>query len=378
MERGRSITLKHLLIDGQKCIGLKYYSDKVIDALLAQIDGTSHSERYNMAYLPNNKPNLDAIFNTFRGVAWVNCDHFFDKRSNVRDNEPVDMAKLRDREQTENIRFCPDSYLDKLELKKYSANTVKSYVSAFESFINHFPDKDIDAIDEGEIRDYLKTLVRNSMSDSHINLAINAIKFYYEVVMGMPNRFYSIERPRKSKKLPKVLSKSEIIRIMDATNNIKHRCIIGLLYSSGLRRAELLNLKLTDIDSERMLIRVEDAKGNKDRMTLLSLSLLEGLRVYYKEYKPQHYLFEGTYGAPYSGQSVGKIVHAAARKAGIKGRITPHMLRHSFATHLLENGTDLRQIQVLLGHGSSKTTEIYTHVATSTFNNIKNPLDFIY
>ena len=191
----------------------------------------------------------------------------------------------------------------------------------------------------------------------------------------MPNRFYEIERPRKESKLPTVISKEEVLSIIGSTNNIKHKCIIKLLYSSGLRRSELLNLKLADVDSKRMLIRVQGSKGNKDRHTLLSQTVLEDLRIYFREWKPREYLFEGQRGGRYSAQSVLKIVKEAAIKAKIKQSVTPHVLRHSFATHLLESGVDLRQIQVLLGHGSSKTTEIYTHVATNTFRNIKNPLD---
>ena len=159
------------------------------------------------------------------------------------------------------------------------------------------------------------------------------------------------------------------------TNNSKHRCIISLLYSAGLRRSELLNLKFKHIESKRMLIKVERAKGNKERYTLLGQTMLDELREYYRKYKPKTYLFEGQKGGKYSGESVLKIIKRAATRSGIKRRVTPHMLRHSFATHLLENGTDLRYIQALLGHGSSKTTEIYTHVATTTFNSINNLLD---
>jgi site-specific recombinase XerD len=197
----------------------------------------------------------------------------------------------------------------------------------------------------------------------------------------MPNRFYEIERPIKEHKLPKVLSKEEVLTIIDHTNNIKHRCIVSLLYSAGLRRSELINLKIPDIDSKRMLIRVEDAKGNKDRYSLLSNTVLQDLRRYYLQYKPQEYLFEGPQNEKYSSTSIASIIKNAAEKAGITKKVTPHMLRHSpasaggFATHLLENGTDLRNIQTLLGHNSLKTTEIYTHVAAISFNKIKNLLD---
>ena len=172
-----------------------------------------------------------------------------------------------------------------------------------------------------------------------------------------------------------MISKEDVLNLVEQTNNIKHRCIVELLYGSGLRRNELINLKIEDIDSKRMLVRVKQAKGNKDRITLLSQNALRDLRCYYKTWKPKEYLFEGQKGGKYSGQSVVKVVKAAASQAGIRIPVTPHMLRHSFATHLLEAGVDLRQIQVLLGHQSSKTTEIYAHVVTNTFKTIKNPLD---
>jgi site-specific recombinase XerD len=171
-------------------------------------------------------------------------------------------------------------------------------------------------------------------------------------------------------KLPKLLSKEEIIKMLQHTTNIKHRCIISLLYFSGLRRGELLNLKINDIDSKSMVIKVNCAKGNKDRVTVLSSSILSDLRNYYKDYKPKEFLFEGQNGQKYSGTSILKIVSKSAKSAGINKKVTPHMLRHSFATHLLENGTDIRYIQLLLRHSSTKTKEIYTHVANKFFKDI--------
>lgn len=375
MEKGRSITLKHLLIKDRKCIGIQFYTDKVIQALLKELPDIKWSNEYNIAYLPNTKSNLDNIFSIFRGVVWVNCNYFFDKAPTKYSNELIDMEWFRKRELKEGFRPCPTEYLDKLEIKKYANSTVRSYVSLFESFINFYNSKELIHIDDGDVREYLQKLVRENRSNSYINQSLNSIKFYYEMVLGMPNRFYAIDRPRKEVKLPQVLSKEDVLLILENTNNLKHRCIVGLLYSAGLRRNELVNLKISDIDSKRMLIRVESGKGNKDRYTLLSKQILNDLRVYYKEYNPAKYIIEGQYGGQYSAQSIGMVVSNAAVKANIRIRVTPHILRHSFATHLLESGVDLRQIQVLLGHSSSKTTEIYTHVATSTFDSIKNPLD---
>ena len=371
----KHITLKHLFIKEKQCIGLQFNSDKVIQALIKELPEPKWSKEFNMVYIINSKSNLDAIFEKFKNVAWVNCNYFFQDRKLNSENVITDIAWFKNRIVSKDYRSCPEEYLLKLELKKYSDSTVKNYVYSFESFINYYKDRQLFSINENDIRLYLQKLIKEKRSNSYINMSINAIKFYYEMVLGMPNRFYSIERPRKESKLPKVLAKEEIIKMISQTKNLKHKCIISLLYSSGLRRNELLELKLEDINSKRMLIRVEQAKGNKDRYTVLNKSVLEDLRKYFKIYKPKTYLFESLIpGNKYSNSSVLQIVVKAAKKAGIKERVTPHILRHSFATHLLESGTDIRYIQLLLGHNSTKTTEIYTHVATNSFTEIKDLL----
>nr|WP_252729999.1 site-specific tyrosine recombinase/integron integrase [Zobellia uliginosa] len=356
-------------------IGIKFSPDKLIQNLIKGLPDPKWSTQYNMAYICNTKDNLGILFHTFKGVVWINYNRFFSNRPVNTSNKTVDVQWFRDRITVPEYRLCPEEYLIKLELKRYANSTVKTYVTYFEMFINYYKDRALKTLDESDIRAFLQFLIHKGVSNSYLNQVINSIKFYYEVVLGMPNRFYEIERPRKEHKLPKVISKEEVIAIIEHTNNLKHRCIVQLLYGSGLRRSELLNLKLNDIDSKRMLIRVEVAKGNKDRLTLLSKNALKDLRMYFKEWKPKEFLFEGRKGGKYSPESVVQIVKQAANKAGIKQNVSPHTLRHSFATHLLESNVDLRQIQVLLGHGSSKTTEIYTHVATNTFKTIKNPLD---
>lgn len=369
------VTLKHLLIDKQKCIGLQFYADKVLEALIKDLSGVQWSQEFNMNYVLNNRSNLDMIYRQLQGVAWVNSNYFFPRSSFGRENDAFDVEWFRKRVTNDGVKSCPESYLAKLELKRYANNTVRTYVSCFEAFINYYRDRELSDLNENDIRAYLQKLIHEDSSNSYINQAINSIKFYYEVVMEMPNRFYSIERPRTEEKLPQVLAKEEIFSIIENTNNIKHRCIVSLLYSGGLRRNEVLNLRPGDIDGKRMVIMVRSGKGNKDRYTILSEKLLKELREYYLQWRPKQYLFEGQTGSRYSAESVAKIVKEASKRAGIQKRVTPHMLRHSFATHLLEGGTDLRYIQVLLGHKSSKTTEIYTHVATNIFFKIKNPLD---
>ncbi len=375
MEKLKTITIKHYHINEEKCIGILFYPNKVIQALIKQIEGVKWSTTYQVAYVKNTKQNLNAIYSIFKGVAWINAKYFYkDKPVNLTGTGNGDITWVEKRTLSEDYKVCPMEYLQKLELKRYADNTIKTYVLCFERFINHFRSIEVNSLDENNVRTYLSILNKKGFSNSYINQAVNAIKFYYEVVNSMPNRFYEIERPRKEHKLPKVISKQEVLTIIRHTNNIKHRCIVSLLYSAGLRRSELINLKIKDIDSSRMLVRVEQSKGNKDRYTLLSNNLLVELRDYFKAWKPKIYLFEGQDGGQYSGTSINKILHRACDKSKIK-RISAHILRHSFATHLLEGGTDLRYIQNLLGHSSSKTTEIYTHVATNILRNIKNPLD---
>lgn len=277
-----------------------------------------------------------------------------------------------------NYRHCPENMILKLKELRYSDQTIKTYKSVMEEFINHYPSIEIDKIDEPKIIAFCQYLVIDrKVSASYQNQAINAIKFYYERVLGGQRKLYFLERPDKEKALPTVLNTEEVVRILKTTGNLKHKTILTVIYSAGLRISELINLKIKDIDSERGQIRVEQSKGKKDRYTLLSHKTLELLRAYFKAYKPEVYLFEGQEGGQYTARSVQIFFKEICQKAGIKKKVSVHTLRHSFATHLLENGTDLRYIQALLGHESSKTTEIYTHVTTKGFEQIKSPLDVL-
>ncbi len=375
MKLEKFITLRHIFISNNKYVAIDFKMDKVLDAMVKTLPNAFWSEELSKYLIANTNENINAIFSLFKGVAWINCNYFFEKNRSKQLNEVFDAEWFKKRDLPLEYRTCPEEYVEKLKLKKYSNNTVKSYVSCFEKFLNHFGHIEIQNIDDKKIREYLSTLIENNISDSYINQAINSIKFYYEIVLNMPNTYYNLERPRKRKKLPIVLSKTEMKTMISATKNLKHKCIISTLYSGGLRRSELLNLELKDIDSARMVINVRDAKGNKDRYTLLSETLLLDLRLYFKQYRPKTYLFEGDKNVQYSATSVSAIIKKASKNSNIKKVVTPHTLRHSFATHLLESGTDLRHIQLLLGHNSTKTTEIYTHVSTKNFTSIKNPLD---
>lgn len=257
-----------------------------------------------------------------------------------------------------NWRKSPPELELKIKELRYSENTLKVYTSCFEEFINYYPHLEIDRITEKQIIAYLRYLVmERAVSESYQNQAINAIKFYYERVLGGERRTYLIDRPKRSKGLPTVFSAEEVSQIIAATDNIKHKAMIMLAYSAGLRTGELISLETKDIDSKRMMIHIRQGKGKKDRYTILAQRTLETLREYYKLYTPQKLLFEGQSGEFYSSRSLQMILKTSMKKAGIQKVASFKTLRHSFATHLLENCTDLRYIQALLGHSSSKTTE---------------------
>ncbi len=266
----------------------------------------------------------------------------------------------------------------KIQLMRYSESTRKVYRYMFRDFLKFMYPKMLHQITTNDIYHYQHHIVvTKKCSRAYQNQSINAIKFYLEHVLGQDKQFFSLVRPKKAMQLPEVLGEEEVANILKATTNLKHRAILTTLYSAGLRMGELLNLKIYDIDSEYMRIWIRGGKGQKDRLTILSPYLLELLRAYYKQYWPRDYLFEGASKGPYSATSVRKVLYRSLKNAGINKKIKPHTLRHSFATHLLEQGTNLRYIQSLLGHNSTKTTEIYTHVSSKNLHEIKSPLDSI-
>lgn len=248
------------------------------------------------------------------------------------------------------------------------------YNSDFLNFIGKKPAE----ITDSDIKDYLLYLVEKRQSaTSTLNQAINSLKFYYGTMLK--KKFvYEIKRSRKDKKLPVALSEKEVANILSSVDNIKHKSLLMLVYSAGLRVSEIVRLRPEDIDGTRMLILVRNAKGRKDRYTLLSESALKTLREYWKQHKPTKWLFPGPDKEKHiTTRTAQRVFDIACNRSGIKKEVTIHSLRHSFATHLLENGIDLRYIQELLGHKSSKTTEIYTHVSNKDFMKIRSPLDQI-
>ncbi|RLD52816.1 MAG: integrase [Bacteroidetes bacterium] len=260
--------------------------------------------------------------------------------------------------------------------KRFSPNTIKTYLNSVNKFFEYYPTKMPDEISLNDIRNFnTEYVIKNNLSISYQNQLINALKTFYQKIYNKNLNINLLERPVKQKQLPDVLSQQEVKQIITSIKNIKHKTIISLIYSAGLRRSELINFKIKDIDSERKTIKISQSKGNKDRYVGLSEKILLMLRQYYKEYRPEKWLFEGAGGKQYSPSSIRSIFERAKKDAGISKKITLHGLRHSYATHLHEKGIDIRVIQELLGHNSIKTTEIYTHISKKRINDVRSPLD---
>jgi site-specific recombinase XerD len=268
------------------------------------------------------------------------------------------------------------AFRNMLLLRGYSSNTIRNYVNEFHQLLRLLGDRSVNGLTKEQIMSYLLWLLdKQGCSETKVHTTVNAIKFYFESVIGRGKEFYDLPRPKKPIQLPDILAEEEVVMLIHAVANLKHRVMLMLGYSAGLRVSEIVGLKNRDIDSKRMMIHIRGAKGKKDRMVPLSKKLLVMLREYYVEYRPKDFLLEGHNGGPYSARSAQKVLQVAKARAGIRKTGSIHGLRHSYATHLLESGTDIRLIQELLGHNSIRTTMRYTHVSRKDIGRIESPLD---
>jgi integrase/recombinase XerD len=267
-----------------------------------------------------------------------------------------------------------------LRLRNYSYKTAKAYISCLRSFVRHFRPRHPRQLNEEDIRGYLLRLIEESrLAPSSVNQAFNALRFLYVDLYNMPFKIGSIPRPMKERKLPDVLSVEEVREILFSVRNPKHRLLLMIIYGAGLRVGEAVKLRLEDIDWDRNMIHIRAGKGKKDRYTVLSEIVRRGLQQYCQVYWPTDYIFQGQGERKHlSTRSAESVFKAAADRAGVKKKVSVHSLRHSFATQLLEQGVDLRYIQTLLGHASSKTTEVYTHVSRKSIGQIQSPLDRMF
>jgi integrase/recombinase XerD len=264
-----------------------------------------------------------------------------------------------------------------LKSKRYSESTIKTYSEAIKTFLLYYLNKAISDITNNDLikfnNDYI---LKKNLSSSYQNQIVNGVKLFFQTIEQSKLKVDLVHRPKREKLLPNVLSKEEVKEILGVTQNMKHRTMLSLIYACGLRCGELLALKPMHIDSHRKLLIIKQAKGKKDRIAPLSIKSIQMLREYYTAYKPKEYLFEGQHaGQPYDNRSLQKVLKQSLLKAQITKPVTLHWLRHSYATHLLEAGTNLRYIQEILGHSSPKTTQIYTHVSSEGLQHIISPFD---
>lgn len=368
------ITLEALYKAGVKRIALRFGYDTELIALAKACDARwSATER--CWHVEHGSVSLKKVYATFKGHARIDGDVLFGKGKATNKPKAQPATTKRQRPLSTSQEKAHEAMRRKLEIGRYSTNTIDTYLNATKQLFLLFAEKHPNDIRTEDIETFQHALARAGKSNSYLNQVVNAVRYYYKDVLGDAYRVKFIERPRKEKKLPVVLSEEEVQALLKAPTNLKHRCMLMLIYSAGLRTVELLRMEIKDIDRDRRQVVIHGGKGKKDRISLLSAKLMDTLENYVAQYRPKHHLFEGQAGGRYSETRVQAVFHAAKDKAGILKRATVHTPRHSFATHLLEKGTDVRYIQTLLGHSSSKTTEIHTHVSTKALGKIHSPLD---
>jgi site-specific recombinase XerD len=349
--------------DGRLIVRFSYTSERVDK--IKQIDGRRWNPDKKYWTIPPTEEAIDKFF-----------DIFSDEEVSVDKSLNIDSRTSDDVFQNESIQNLIKKMKEEIQLQGYSPKTVDVYLIHIKQFIE-LHKKDPKVLQQEDVRKYLLFLLEEKESShSYANQALSSIKFLYNEVLDKRKVVFNLPRPKKEKKLPVVLSQKEVFNILNSINNYKHRAILFLTYSAGLRVSEVVALKVDNIDSDRMLVRVRQGKGRKDRYSILSEAALKVLREYVKRYDLDKWLFPGgKKGKALTTRSVQRVFKKACRNANIKKDVSIHSLRHSFATHLLEKGVDLRYIQELLGHKNSKTTEIYTHVSKKKIKNIRSPLD---
>jgi len=379
------VELTRIFHRNANCIKIAFEKDEVLDKLVRNISGCRWSQTHRGWYVVDRKNLVAELDQCFKGNANLNY-------RNLREDplcNPVIIIK--------NPKECPsklpetkklcelsDEGLQKikefkqwLRSRRYSENTIGTYVDALKIFLRYYADKPISEITNQDIILFNNHyILANKLSSSFQNQVVNAIKLFFRTIENKKLDPELIHRPKRAKLLPNVLSKEEIKLILQALSNLKHRAMLSLIYSCGLRRSELLNMRLKDIDSNRHLLIIRQSKGRKDRIAPLSEKTLQLLRDYFAAYKPKEWLFEGQSGkGQYDESSLVSVLRQALERSKINKPVTLHWLRHSYATHLLESGTDLRYIQEILGHSRSSTTEIYTHVSTKGIQKVISPFD---
>lgn len=367
------ITLSPVLLHGIYQIKIDNHSDVTAKNFIEKFKNTKWNDTHQAFCIPFSKKVANNLFLYLRkGGYYVDYSELQKFKSTTKVNRPktqrqqLSLVKIDLLEQYER-------YLAGIRL---SENTIETYTTFIIQLLLYLKDSPITDIDNEFIRLFVEAIIsKKKYSISTHRQMISAIKHFGHLFKETKIDDLALFSPKKSNYLPGVLSQREVVHLISSTANLKHRTILAVLYSAGLRIGEIINLNVSDIDTERMQITINQSKGRKDRYVMLAESILPLLNNYFISYKPKTYFIEGTSGRRYSASSIRSFLHKSCLKAGIKKRVTPHTLRHSYATHLIENGVGLRHIQELLGHSKPETTMIYTHIAKKDLLSIKSPLD---
>lgn len=381
-----TITLRPFHYRGSEQLGLDLGGEMVLEKDVRKLKGIRWCGEKGWWYLPLTREHYNQIREAV--VAFATLDarwlrlYLEQKKAVAEAQLPVAAITPRRAAQFLVMPLCPQNqvalkrYTDLLQLKAYSKATLKTYTGAFCQLLRLLGQVPVISLTKAHVQAYLLWLLRKKhYSEANLHTTVNALKFFFEQVEGRGREFYDLPRPKKPQKLPSILAEEELITLIQKTENLKHRALLMTAYSAGLRVSELVSLQIRDVDSKRMLIHVRAGKGKKDRMVPLSQKLLETLRVYFRMYRPRVFLFEAEEGKPYNTHYAQAVLRVAKQKAGIHKKGSIHLLRHSYATHLLESGTDIRYIQTFLGHQSLQTTMRYTHVSRLKIESIQSPLD---
>ena len=367
------------------------YNIELIEKVRA-VPGRRYSSSYNAWHFPCDRGTWYVLKGIFPTIGEMITPDFYDlKEEEVHPFAPDELIDI-DKEQSKNktkdrvihrntLTFIQQNAVEdlikKLEVKRMSENTIRTYSSLFSQFLLYIKRDNLECVSTKDVEDYLLHMYHTKgISESYMNQIINAIKAYYEKVLGWPKLRFEIKRPKRPFQAIRPLTKTEVKALFDSVNNLKHKCILMLIYSAGLRISEACNLRVKDLFWERGLIHVVRAKGKRDRYTIMAEKMVPILKYYKKKYKPRYYLFEGQNPAmPYSPRSVQQFFGRAKKKSGIYPGASVHTLRHTFATHSMEQGMSIKEIQMLLGHKSIKTTSKYIYVNSKNFDGKISPFD---
>jgi len=370
----KKVTLKKIRHKGEEQLGIGFTYDDEIKSHVKAFTGVRWSQTLKTFYVPFSKEITNQLFQHLR------AKKLYVDYSALQKPEPAEQVRPKKKitlgELPKPYEKAIENFAVWMRQKRYSDSTIKTYCSMVKLFLTYHSPKKIVELNKDDLLSFnTHYILANNYSFTFQNQLVNALKLFYSRTGGHQMQIDRLERPKKQKRLPEVLSINEVKELLGTVKNMKHKTLLSLLYSCGLRIGESLKLELNHIDLERRLLHVKAGKGRKDRFIPLSQTMVGLLKKYYAQYRPVKLVFEGVYKKAYSPVSARQVLKRALAHTNITKYVTLHTLRHSYATHLLENGTDIRFIQELLGHNDPKTTMIYTHVSTTSLEKIKNPFD---